>query len=456
MTTLAPPGEPAPREVVPRAGPRAVILELVTKGLVYGLGASLNGLLGFLLLPFVVHRLVSVEYGRFALAELQINLLLVICGFGLRNALLARYPRLAANEARELVGSVLSLSLISIAIVLAAFAALIWLAGARIFPELTREHYLLIASISATETVWLLVTTVYRAEGSAWRYVTVQLVQVLVALGLTVVLISEHGLREEGLLYGRLGADLVVLVLVLPVLVRCRPRALASAWGLVRVGGPLVVAAFSAMFVAMAPRLFLERIGDVGIVGSFTVDARLAGIVMIGFVQPFGLVYVAMIARIAQRPDARPLFARIITYYVALGGIAIAVVGLAAPWIARTLGKHDFPISPRAIVLLAISNVAAGLSYPLTIGPYVLERTRDVIPVYAGALVLIIVLGWPATGAGGIMGAAVALTAVYVIQGVALAWVSQRMYALPIEWRRLAVVVAGVAAVLVVVSQVAR
>ncbi|CAN5586823.1 hypothetical protein BH11MYX1_BH11MYX1_40310 [soil metagenome] len=447
MTTLAPPGESAAR---------AVVIELVKKGLVYGLGASLNGLLGFLLLPFVVHRLVSVEYGRFALAELQINLLLVICGFGLRNALLARLPRLAVDDLRGFVGSVLSLSLISIATVLVAFAALVWIAGARLFPELAFEHYALIASISAIETVWLLVTTIYRAQGAAWRYVIVQLVQVVVALALTLFLIAGRGFREEGLLYGRLGADLVVLVLVLPVLVRNRPRALGPAWQLVRVGGPLVIAAFSAMFVAMAPRLLLERIGDVGIVGSFTVDARLAGIVMIGFVQPFGLVYVAMIARIAQRPDARAFFARIITYYVALGGIAVAGVGLAAPWIANRLGQHEFPISQRAIVLLAIANVAAGSSYPLTIGPYVLERTRQVIPVYVGALVLIIVIGLPATLYGGIAGAAIALSAVYALQALALAWVSQRMYALPIEWRRLAVVVAGVAALLVVVSRVAR
>jgi O-antigen/teichoic acid export membrane protein len=447
MTTLAPPGESAPR---------AVMIELVKKGLVYGLGASLNGAVGFLLLPFVVHRLVAAEYGRFALAELQINLLLVICGFGLRNALLARYPRLAADETRSFVGSVLSLSLISIAIVLTGFAGLVWLAGRRLFPELTTEHYLLIASISAIETVWLLVTSIYRAEGAAWRYVTVQLVQVVISLGLTVFLISHHGLREEGLLYGRLGADLVVLVLVMPVLVHHRPRAVRQAWDLLRVGGPLVIAAFSAMFVAMAPRLFLERINDVGIVGSFTVDARLAGIVMIGFVQPFGLVYVAMIARIARRPDARLLFARIITYYVALGGIAIAVIGLAAPSIASILGKHAFPISPRAILLLAVSNVAAGLIYPLTIGPYVLERTRQVIPVYVAALVLIIALGLPATIYAGITGAAVALAVVYVLQGLALAVVSQRMYALPIEWRRLAIVVAGIAAVLALVSQVAR
>jgi len=57
---------------------------------------------------------------------------------------------------------------------------------------------------------------------------------------------------------------------------------------------------------------------------------------------------------------------------------------------------------------------------------------------------------------GGITGVAVALSGVYVVQGIALAWVSQQMYALPIEWRRLAIVTAGIAALLAVVSQVGQ
>jgi O-antigen/teichoic acid export membrane protein len=205
------------------------------------------------------------------------------------------------------------------------------------------------------------------------------------------------------------------------------------------------------MAVAMLPRLLLEQLGNTATVGSYAVDAKLAAIVSIGFVQPFGLVYVAAIGRIARRADARTIFARVLTYYVALGGAATVMIGVAAPWISRTLGKHEFPISPRAIVLLAVSNVAAGLVYPLTIGPYVLERTREVIPVYVGALLLAVAIGWPLTWAGGIVGAASALVAVYLLQAIALGWVSHRMYAMPIEGRRLAVVVASFIAVVVIV-----
>ena len=446
MTTVAP-SDPSPRRG------SSLALDLVKKGVVYGLGASLNGLVAFLLLPFIVHRLASFEYGRYALAELLLNLLLVICGLGLGSALLARYARLDATAQRELVGSVLGLVLVATLIVLAVFAALAWLVGPYVFPELECRHYTLVAAIAACESVWLVFAALYRARGAAWRYIALQLVQVAVSLGLTIELIANRGYREDGLLVGRLAADAAVLVLLLPDLVRYRPRALAPAWDLVRVGGPLVLAAFSAMFVAMSPRIFLDHFGDASMVGSFAVDARLASIVSIGFVQPFGLVYVAAIVPIAKRPDARTAFARAATFYIALGGLATIAVGLAAPWIAHTLGKSEFPISPAAILVLAAANVAAGLIYPLTIGPYVLERTREVIPVYVAAAVLAIAAGWFAVAHAGILGAAGALVAIYIAQGIALAAVSQRMYPVPFQWRRVALLAAAFAgAVTAVVS----
>ena len=446
MTTVAP-SDPAPR-----LG-SGLALELAKKGVVYGLGASLNGVVAFLLLPFIVHRLDSFEYGRYALAELLLNLLLVICGLGLGSALLARYAKLEDRAQRELVGSVLGLVLVATLVVLAAFALFAWLLGPYVFPELGLRHYALVAAIVACESVWLVFAAMYRARGAAWRYIALQLVQVAISLGLTIELIANRGYREDGLFVGRLAADAAVLLLLVPELVRYRPRALAQAWDLVRVGGPLVLAAFSAMFVAMSPRLFLDHFGDASMVGSFAVDARLASIVSIGFVQPFGLVYVAAIVPIARRPDARKVFARAATFYIALGGLATLAVGLAAPWIAHTLGKSQFPISPTAILVLAAANVAAGLIYPLTIGPYVLERTREVIPVYVGAAVLAIAAGWIAIAHAGILGAAGALLAVYVAQGIALAVVSQRMYPVPFEWRRIAVLAAAFAgAVTAVVS----
>ena len=61
---------------------KSAIQDLAAKGLIYGLGASFNGLVSFLLIPFFTHRLTAGEYGRYALAEMVLNLLLVLLGMG--------------------------------------------------------------------------------------------------------------------------------------------------------------------------------------------------------------------------------------------------------------------------------------------------------------------------------------------------------------------------------------
>ena len=62
---------------------KSVFRDLLAKGLTYGLGSSLNSLASFLLIPFFIHRLNAAEYGRFALAEMLINLLGILLGLGM-------------------------------------------------------------------------------------------------------------------------------------------------------------------------------------------------------------------------------------------------------------------------------------------------------------------------------------------------------------------------------------
>lgn len=61
---------------------KSVLQELAGKGLVYGLGFSFNGLVAFILIPFFTGRLTAGEYGRYAIAEMVLNLILVFLGEG--------------------------------------------------------------------------------------------------------------------------------------------------------------------------------------------------------------------------------------------------------------------------------------------------------------------------------------------------------------------------------------
>src|SRR5438477_12591761 len=89
-------------------GMKAVLQELASKGAIYGLGASFNSLVGFLLIPFFTGRLSATEYGRYAIAEMVLNLILVLLGLGMNVAILARYPNVPQQDRDKFFASVLT------------------------------------------------------------------------------------------------------------------------------------------------------------------------------------------------------------------------------------------------------------------------------------------------------------------------------------------------------------
>lgn len=417
---------------------KTVIRDLVGKSVIYGLGSSLNGLAGFVLIPFFMKRLTAVEYGRYALAEMLLNLLVVLLGMGMNVALLSRWPRVEAADRREFVGSLFSLMLITTLGIELLFSLLMLAAGHLLMPGVGRELFLLVSVVSALETIWLLFATLYRAEGAAWRFISASLIQVCGGLVATVVMIVKLGMREEGILYGRLTGDCLVLLFLLPHIVRYHPRlSLKPARDLLKIGLPLVPATFASIWVSMSPRYFVEWFGSTADVGMFAMSSKIAGLMSIGFVQPFAMAWMVAIFKIYQRPDAQRIYARILTYYLLVGGVLALSLGIAAPQIAALLGKKSFPLSPEVITLMALAYVASGLMYPINIGPYVKESTRRVLPVFALATGGSLVFGCMFTLWWGVRGAAIALLSVYAVQNMLLSKVSNALYPFELEWRRI-------------------
>lgn len=423
-----------------------IFKELVGKGLVYGLGSSFNGLAAFLLIPFFITRLSAAEYGRFAIAEMVLSLTLVLLGMGLHVALLSRYPHLDPTGRRDVVGSLVTFvaatSLAGTALLLAVALPLRSVLLGGISPEMIA----LVAAIAAVEAVWLVFATYFRAEGLARRYVLLSFAQVVAGLSATVLLISSFGFHEEGILYGRLLGDGLLLLLLIPEFVRHRPRInLRPAIELARIGVPLVPATFASMWVAMSPRYMLEWFGTAADVGVFAMSAKIAGIVSLLFVQPFAMAWMVLLFKVSMRPDARQIYAKVITYYVFAGGLLALTVGLLAPELLAFLHSGTFPLSANVTTLMTLAFLAAGLTHAVTIGPYLRSRLNAVMPVYLGSVVASVAAGVPLTRFFGLTGEAFAMVMVYVLQALLLAWVSHRMYPISVERARIAKVAGALA-----------
>jgi O-antigen/teichoic acid export membrane protein len=412
--------------------------DLLKKGLIYGLGSSLNGFAGFILIPFFLKRLHASEYGRFALAEMFLNMLLVLLGLGLHIPLLSRYPRVEPKNRDKLFSQIFGTLLLTTIVLESITLILYWIFFGHISGILRHELFVLVICCSFLENIWMLFSTLYRAQGAAWRFVICSLTQLLTGLIITIVLIIDFGYRENGILYGRLAGDIAVLLILAPHLICYRPRFdLSSAIDVLKIGMPLVIASFASMWISMSPRFFIERFGTIADVGVFAMSSKIANIVMILFVQPFAMAWMVSLFKIYKLPDAKRHYSRVLTYYVLLGGVVALLIAAVSPVIARLFGNADFPLNPQIILMVSMAYLASGLMYPLNIGPYVLEATTRVIPVFVIAMISSIILCWILTVRFGAIGSSWALLLVYLFQSCLLARLSNSMYKIQYEWRRL-------------------
>jgi O-antigen/teichoic acid export membrane protein len=426
---------------------KAILGELLRKSLVYGLGASLNSAVGFVLIPYFVERLQAAEYGAYAIAEMVLSLLLIPLGLGFNVSVLARYPQVGPSDRRRFVGGAIGFLLVSTSATVAVFVTA-FLALRRLgLHELSTDTVLLVAGIGALETLWMLVATVFRAEGWAWRFIAASLVQVLASLASTIFFISYVGMRGNGILAGRLMGDVIVCAfVVLPVALHSKPRWDRATWGpLLRIGLPLMPATLASTWILMSPRYFLLWFATQADVGVFAMSAKVAGVLSIGFVQPFAMAWMVLLFQIARRPDAQRVYGRVLTYYVLVGGGLACALSLAGQIIVPFLSREAFPLSTTVLSVMALATVASGLMYPVNIGPYVREQTGLMSPTFVMAGVLVTGLGGLLTWLFGANGAATALLLVFLVQGVLLFRLSQRLYPIILERTRLLKVVLALA-----------
>ncbi len=424
---------------------KEVLRDLAGKGLIYGLGASLNAVVAFVLIPFFTRNLQAADYGRYAIAEMVLNLALVALALGMNVAILARYPRIAPEARADFFRSVLGFLLCSTLGLEAVLVAFLHLVSSRVLPVLSARVVFLIVVISALETIWMAFATLYRAEGWAWRFIAASLLQATVGLVATVLLIARWKWRDEGILLGRAIGDLALFTIVLaPQFRHFRPRIdFKPIKDLLTIGLPLIPATFSSMWVLTSPRYFIERYGGIADVGVFAMSARIAGVIQLFFIQPFAMAWMVALFQIFRRSDAPRIYARVLTYYLLVGGALAACVGLVADVVIPFLAGQRFPLSPEIVLVMAMAQVASGLMYPLNIGPYVLEQTSKVMPIFVLSTLLITLLGIGLLRWRGVPGAADALLLVYLIQALLIARTSQRLYPVPFEAGRLLKVLAA-------------
>jgi O-antigen/teichoic acid export membrane protein len=288
-----------------------------------------------------------------------------------------------------------------------------------------------------------------RVEERRRTYLIAAVSNVSLTVSLTVVLVVGFDGGARGYVLGNYAASTVVLV-CLWVGLRDRLRLAWPGRGaldpLLRFGWPTVPADAAVFALNVIDRAYLLRVKSPAAAGVYAVAVKLSTVVIVA-VRGFQAAWPPLAYSVTDEDEARRLYALVTTAYVLVTGLVVAALTLLGRWLVRLLAADEYFSAHEALPWVALGWALYGLFLVfVTIAGRARVTTRNFPAAGAGLVVNVIVLV-ALVGPLGIKGAGIALCAAYVVMLVAIHFLTRRLFTVPFEWGRLAlltVVIGGV------------
>jgi O-antigen/teichoic acid export membrane protein len=295
--------------------------------------------------------------------------------------------------------------------------------------------------------------TLFRLEERARAFFITTILNVLAAVGLTVILVVGAGEGARGLLLGSYASGAAVVV----ALIFVHRRRLSLRFErpllrrLMRFGLPTMPAELSLYLLNFVDRIILVRSAGTPAVGLYSLAVKFAQGVNV-LVRGFQLAWPPLAYSIRDDDEARRAYAAVVTWFVAGCAFVVAGMWLLSRWIVRALAAPEFFGAYKAIGLVATGVTLYALYMVLVVILGRTGRTEFNFPATAAALAANVALNLALVPPLGIVGAGIALVVSYLVVLALMYVFTQRLFPVPYEWGRLGRIVL-VSTVLVGVSE---
>lgn len=437
---------------------------LATTGAAYTASSVVSRVIAVFLLPIYTAYLTPADYGAAEVMLAAVIAASIIVRFGLIEALLRFYYQ-AGEQPRAVVATafwgllagatVVGLALLPFAEDLArvllktneadaASAELLASQGA----DLARLAILGLWIL----TMWEFVLTMLRLEERAKAYFVLTVANVLVTIPVTVYLVVVADLGAEAILIGNFVTTLPFIAIrvwaerhrlnLLPDLALLRR--------MLRFGLPTMPAEVTLYALNFVDRIIIIRLLGLTAAGIYALAIKFSNAMQV-LSRGFQLAFPPLAYAIEDDDEARSTYALIVTWFAAFLALAVAGLWLLAPWIVRLLSESP-SFYPAADVVgpLALAGALYAMYITLVVVLGRTGRTEFNLPATAAAATANIGLNLLLIPIWGLIGAAVALIISYVIVLILMYFFTQRLFSVPWDWRRLALVVVTTGAVIAI------
>lgn len=433
---------------------------------VYGVSTILGRFLTFLLTPLYANVLPPADLGMVATVFAYIAFLNVLYNYGMDSAFM-KHVSLSDGKDEESPESndhssrtvaphgkrakeVFTTAFISVLGTSFLFSAFIVLSASLLTNviHVPESHGAIIpyaAAILFLDAVTLVPFASLRMEGKARRFAAIRIAGIAANVVCTVLFLVRDNMGIDGIFLAGVISSALTVVLLIPTIGKnlhfTFPPGLYRA--LVSFGLPMVPAGLAGMAIQVIDRPILEALTDKATVGIYQANYRL-GIFMMLVVSMIDFAWKPFFFNHSNDPDARKIFARVLTYVVLLMAILFVILGLFLEDIVTAPLFLGYSILPEAywvgmsiIPIVMLGYMFLGVAGIFSAGLYITKKTSMLpLATFTGAAVNI--------GANflfipmfGIMGAAVATLLSYAAMAAMMYTMSARVYSVQYEFGRI-------------------
>lgn len=440
---------------------RKELLSLTKDTAIYGVSTVIGRFLNFLLVPFYVNVLASTaEYGISTSLYAYIAFLNVIYPLGLEGAFFryaSRGEQEQGDDAQDkryfsapfnviLVFGFL-LSVVFVLLVPHLVDPIFFDPKTDIEPMRPMLETILLYGVGILffDSLAIIPFARLRLERRAKHFATLKLINIIVTLALNFIFILGLGIGVEGIFLANLVASVLTFILLIPSFAKYLElrfdRAVLKK--MLPFGLTNVPAHIGAIMVQVINRPTIQAFLGLGMLGVFQANYRM-GFTMMIFVSLFEYAWRPFFMRQHKTDDARArqIFAKVFTYFMLVSLVAFLLLSFFLPYIlttpifGRSLLRADYFEGIPIIPFILLAYVFQGAYTNFIAGIYIKEKNKS-LPLITGLGAVVNILGnITMIPVFGMMGAAYATLASYIVMSIAIYRVSNNAYKVPYEWGR--------------------
>jgi O-antigen/teichoic acid export membrane protein len=424
----------------------APIRRLGTDTAIYGISTILGRFLNFLLVPFYTQVLHPGEYGIVAYVYSIIAFLNIVYVYGMESAYFKYASTGELGSPRQnFTTPFVSLLVTSLLLsgILAAAASPV--SGALGIASGHSSIILYAAGILFLDTAAIIPFAALRMQRKPLLFSSLKFFNIAVNVGCNLYLLLVMHAGVEGVFLSGLIASAFTLVTLIPTIIRNTGDGFSRPleWALLAFGLPYIPAGLAAMVIQVVDRPVLRILTNDATVGIYQANYRL-GILMMLIVSMFDYAWRPFFLAHANEPDAKPLFARVLTYFIAVSSFVFLAISFFISDVVqirifgRAIIHPDYWGGLGIVPVVLLAYIFLGVYNNLIAGVYIEKKTRTLPGITIAGAAVNVAANFLLIPVLGMMGAALATLLAYVVMACVLYASVRTYYPVPYEWDRIA------------------